>query len=150
MQEDRQSGHEGSDPGTSTDGEKRLTFPKNAVVGVVDSPGELSQALNALFTAGFEESSVRVLSGERGIELIDQTGSHAGLGARLTRMTQALFGMEAEHTQRHVEEVDAGHYLVLVPSSDDETTDRIRDALVAHGGHFINYYTNWTSRLLIS
>lgn len=150
MQDDRQSREEFPNPGTPTEQEKRLTFPKNAVVGVIDSPDELRRALDDLYAAGFDESSVHVLSGERGIELIDPTGSNSGLSARLTRMTQAVFGIEAEHTRRHVEEVDAGHYLVLVPSTDDETTDRIRDVLVAHGGHFINYYTTWTSRLLAS
>lgn len=32
---------------------------------------------------------------------------------------------------------------------DDETADRISQVLSAHGGHFINYYTNWTARLLV-
>ena len=34
-------------------------------------------------------------------------------------------------------------------SHDDETTDRIRDVFSEHGGHFVNYYSDWTGETLI-
>ena len=144
---EREQGGAGS--ASAPDDGPRPVFPKHAVVGVIDTAEQLAAARQGLFAAGFDESTVHVISGEHGLEVIDQTGSGHGLSGRLARLTQALFGMEMEHTERHVQEVEAGHYLVLVPSHDDKTTDRISEVLSAHGGHFINYYTNWTARLLV-
>ncbi len=144
-----QPGREEADPASAPDGESRPAFPTHAVVGVIDTAAEVSRAEEALRAAGFDESSVHVISGDHAVEVIDQSGTGHGLSGRLTRMAQALFGMETEHTERHVQEVKAGHYLVLVSSHDDEATERIRGILAANGGHFVNYYTNWTSRVLV-
>jgi hypothetical protein len=149
MQDQEQSGHAPAEAGSAPENEPRLIFPKHSVVGVIDTAEQVSQALDALRAAGFDESSVHVISGDHAIELIDQSGSGHGLRGRLTRMTQAMFGMEMEHTERHVAEVEAGHFLVLVPSHDGETATRISDVLAAQGGHFINYYTNWTAQTLL-
>lgn len=127
---------------------RRPEFPRNAVVGVLDTATQVLPALGDLYAAGFAEGDVHVIAGAHAVVAMDPDGSRSGLDGRLTRMTQALFGMEMEHTERHVEEVNAGHYLLLIPSRDDATTERIGGILAAHGGHFVNYYSRWTARQL--
>ena len=114
------------------------SFPTNAVVGVIDQPSEAVQAVDELIAAGFEP---HVLGGEPGVEQIKDANGSAS-------MVQRLFGYEARHTDRHIAELNAGHYVLLVESHDDETTDRIHKIFSEHGGHFVNYYSTWTSRTL--
>lgn len=58
-------------------------------------------------------------------------------------------GFESEHTERHHEELERGHFIVLAESHDDATTDRIARIFEAHGAIFTNYYSRWTSRQII-
>ena len=120
------------------------SFPTNAVVGVIDEPGEALRAAAELREAGFQPD---VLSGESGVQRIENAGGSPE-GVRVIRAAQSLFGYEAEHTERHMTDLSAGHFVVLVESHDNETTDRILDVFSKHGGHFVNYYSRWTSRTL--
>lgn len=125
--------------------ESDKSFPTNAVVGIIDDPEQLSRVVDELHDAGFEPD---VLCGARGVERIESAGGST-MNVKLTRAVQGLFGYETEHTRRHTEALEAGDFVVLVGSEDDATTDRIRNVFAAHGGHFVNYYSRWTSRDLI-
>jgi hypothetical protein len=118
----------------------RRLFPYNSVVGVIDDPSDLEAAVEELVASGFAESDVNVLCGTAGVRQIDAKGKRKGLLARLFRIVDAL-GAEREHTARHVEELEAGHFIVVVDSPDETTKARARDGLAAHGAHFINYYS---------
>ena len=119
-------------------------FPYNSVVGIIDDEARLEAALHALVAAGFSEAQVHVLAGEAGVRAIDAKGERKGLLARLFRMVDAM-GEEREHTARHVAALEAGHFVVTVDAPDDAAKARARDALAAHGGHFISYYTRWAT-----
>lgn len=134
---EKQQTHAASESGKS--------FPTNAVVGVIDEPGEALRAADELRAAGFEPD---VLCSERGLERIEHAGGSAG-SVRVIRMVQSLFGYEADHAERHMAELTAGHFVLLAENHDDETADRISDIFSEHGGHFVNYYSSWTSRTLI-
>lgn len=123
-------------------------FPWDTVVGVVDDPDALEAAILDLVQAGIEELSIHVLAGDEGARLIDAGGKRHGLLGRLFRKVHSL-GAESEHTARHLEELGQGHFVVIVPASDESTIERVRDVLAAHGGHFVNFYTRWTTRDVI-
>jgi hypothetical protein len=136
--------------GSAADGEPRRpavsggTFPTHAVVGIIDDPRELAKAVAEMRAGGFDP---HVLHGERGEQRIRQAGD-VPRDLTLTRFAQGVFGYEAEHTERHVQEVEDGNFVLIVESHDDETTERARDIFAAHGGHFVNYYSTWTSQSL--
>jgi hypothetical protein len=100
-----------------------------------------------LVAGGVAEEDVDVLCGEAGVRRIDATGSGKGMLARLFRVVDAL-GAEREHTARHVEALQAGQFVVVVDAPDDVAKTRVRNALVAHGGHFVNYYSRWSTEML--
>lgn len=127
-----------------TDSDDRRLFPYNSVVGVIDDPSELEAAVQELVASGFAESDVHVLCGDDGVRRIDAKGKRNGLLARLFRIVDAL-GEEREHTARHVKELESGHFIVVVDSPDEATKARARDGLTAHGGHFVNYYSRWST-----
>ena len=130
--------------GASAETEGNRLFPYQTVVGVVDDPDELEAAVRALLSNGFDEAEVHVLCGARGIEQIDAKGERKGLLARLFRIVDAL-GEEREHTARHVKELESGHFLIVVDAHDETSKTRARDALATHGGHFINFYSRWST-----
>lgn len=116
------------DDGSAPDGEPRRpaisggTFPTHAVVGVIDDPRELAKAAEEMRAGGFDP---HVLHGERGEQRIRQAGD-VPRDLTLTRFTQGVFGYEAEHTERHMQEVEDGNFVLIVESHDDETTERAR------------------------
>ena len=81
------------------------------------------------------------------MEQIDAQGRRKGLLSRLFRMVDAM-GEEREHTARDVAALEAGHFVVTVDAPDDAAKARARDALVAHGAHFVRYYSRWTAEEL--
>jgi hypothetical protein len=52
------------------------------------------------------------------------------------------------HVRRHVEELQLGHFIVIVPTTDDRAPEVAGDIISAHGRHFTYYYTGMTSREL--
>ena len=124
--------------------DRRRLFPYNSVVGIVDDAARLEAALQALLSSGFAEAAVHVLVGETGVRQIDARGERKGVLGRLFRLVDAL-GEEREHTARDVAALQAGHFIVTVDTPDDVAKARARDALVAHGGHFVRYYSRWTA-----
>ena len=134
--------------GATAGNEGKRLFPYQTVVGVVDDPDELEAAVRGLLSNGFDESEVHVLCGARGVEQIDAKGERKGLMARLFRIVDAL-GEEREHTARHVKELESGHFVIVVDAPDEASKTRARDALATHGGHFINFYSRWSTEDLV-
>ena len=122
-------------------------FPYDTVVGIVDEPGQLVGAVRELVASGVAEEDVTVLCGEDGVRRIDATGERKGMLARIFRVVDAL-GTEHEHTARHVEALEQGKFVVIVDSPDDVVKSRVRNALLPYGGHFINYYSRWSTETL--
>ena len=122
-------------------------FPYSTVVGVIDDAPGLEAAVNDLVDHGFVESHVHVLCGEGGIQQIDAKGKRKGVLARLFRLVDGL-GEEREHTAHHVRDLESGHFVVVVDAPDDAAKARARDALARNGGHFINYYSRFSTENL--
>jgi hypothetical protein len=131
---------------TSAPDKSRL-FPYNSVVGIVDDAARLEAAVQALLAAAFAEGEVHVLAGEAGVRQIDAKGERQGLLGRLFRLVDGM-GEEREHRARDVEALQEGRFILTIDTPDDVAKARARDALVAHGGHFVRYYSRWTSEAL--
>lgn len=120
--------------------DKFYAYPSNKVVGVIDSPDDLQDALASLQDAGIKLEDVESLCGEPGIARLDRSGQRHGLVARLIRLAQFV-GEEQTHLQRHEEELSKGHFLVsVVVGRDEAVKNKVRDLLHAHGGHYLHYY----------
>jgi hypothetical protein len=123
-------------------------FPWESVVGIIDELNAVDAALHELLAAGFDESGIVVLAGDKGVQLIESSGNDGVLG-RVFRKLSAI-GAESEHTERHAREVEKGNFVIVVPSEGgSDEVERISAILSAHGAHFVNYYTRWTTRGLV-
>jgi NADPH-dependent F420 reductase len=124
-------------PGTPGD-EPPHGFPRNAVVGVFDEPSAAAEIASACAQAGVEDA-VEVLYGDEGKTRIAQA-AEGGRG-----VLEMLMGYEHEHAQRHLRELDAGHAVVVVQTTDDAMAERVGKVMAEHGGRFVNRYSRWTA-----
>lgn len=116
------------------------SYPTDSVVGVIDGPEELQAALTALQDASFDMEKIETLCGEAGIDRLDRTGEGHGLAARLLRLVQYL-GEEQTHLQQHEQELNAGHFLIVVPvGKGTSMKGQAKDILRSHGGHSLHNY----------
>lgn len=129
-------------PGTETP--EGRGFPRNAVVGVLPDTGEVGQIVTELTAAGVEQSDVHLVMGTEGAATLRNAGQSS------TGILGSLFGYEAEHTRKHLREVEAGHVVIVVEVADDTLGERVGEVLARHGAHFVNYYSRWTVRSLRS
>jgi len=121
-----------------------LNYPTNKVVGVFADWTQARAALDALAADGVAAEQVGVLHGPEGAARLDATGERHGILAQISRFFQRFADMDDKHTQRHEQELAAGHVLVEVYVGDDESARaRTRDLLKQHGGYFINFYGKW-------
>ncbi|HEX8911085.1 MAG TPA: hypothetical protein VF796_01915 [Humisphaera sp.] len=121
-----------------------LNYPTNKVVGVFADWPQAKAALAALSGDGFAGEQVGVLYGPEGARRLDASGERHGILAQISRFFQRFADMDDKHTQRHEQELAAGHVLVEVYVGDDESArGRVRDTLRQAGGYFINFYGKW-------
>jgi hypothetical protein len=124
-----------------------ISYPTNRVVGTIDEPWAAQAVVEALLEAGFNMDELDVLYGEEGIRRIDPTGKEQGLLARLQRAA-FHWNEEDKYLRQHVEDIRAGHFVIMVLAKEPEKREKVRDILKSHGGHFIKFFGNWAIQSL--
>jgi hypothetical protein len=119
---------------------RSIAYPTSHLLGVVDDPADAAPAVDAVAAAGTVRDEVTVLHGE------DSAAGIGGLGARHSRLTRVIRAVQyltmdqmpdfAEY-ERALRE---GRTVIAVHVTDRVAMLAARDALVAHGAHFVNYY----------
>lgn len=92
---------------------------------------------------------MRVLAAAAGVRQIEARGERKGLLGRLFRLVDGP-GEEHEHTARPVA-ADRGRPLRRDRRGPRRraANARARDVLAAHGGHFVSYYSRWSTEDLV-
>jgi predicted SnoaL-like aldol condensation-catalyzing enzyme len=122
-----------------------IPYPTNRVVGTIAEPQDAQAALEALLQAGFDGRDVDILHGEEGLHRLDPTGSKHGFLAQFQRTLIRIAGPVAEfkHLSRHVEDVRAGRFVIMVLAKEREKRNLAADILNAHGADFVGFYGTW-------
>jgi len=71
-------------------------------------------AIKDLETANVDVSTIRVLHGEKGVQILDPTGAEHGLGTQIVRWLQRL-GYDRNILDVYEEALDKGESLITVP-----------------------------------
>lgn len=132
-------------PGRNTPHADPLTYPENALLGVLDTPEQVKCALDAL-SGPFLETEVEVLCGEGQADRLRTATGRTGLLDKALRVVQS-FGMwndELEAKAQYEKALRDGHLVVLVEAQSDERKQLAIEALKGCGGHFINYFGKFT------
>ena len=121
-----------------------IPYPTNRVAGTITDSGDASEAVEALVAAGFDRNDIDVLHGTNALQRLDPDGAEHGLLARLQRsLVKGAVGLEFKHLAHHVEDVQAGRFVVMVLAPDRRARDMIADILHAHGAEFVGFYGRW-------
>ncbi len=123
-----------------------IPYPTNRVVGTVADATNAQAAINALLQAGFDEHDIDILHGEAGAQRLDPAGVEHGFLARFQRTLIRTAGPAEEHTHlmRHVEDVEAGRFVIMVLAKQRERRTLAADILNAHGADFVGFYGRWS------
>jgi hypothetical protein len=116
--------------------------PDNFMAGVINDQQQMELVVNELRSLGFPEESIAVLHGESGADALRHRGEQPGVTGFfqgiLARFREAA-GNELENIQQHVEAAERGNYVVavLLPNTDVELSEKVRQSLKSHGGYNI-------------
>ena len=132
---------------TSNKSREFIAYPTNRVAGTVDDPRAAQAVVEALLEAGFATDEIDILYGEEGLRRLDPTGEVHGV---LSRVLRAAFqwNEEDKYLRQHVEDIRAGHFVIMVLAKEPEKREKVREILKSHGGHFIKFFGNWAIRSL--
>ncbi len=127
-----------------------ISYPTNRVVGTIADARSAHAAIEALLRAGVDREDIDVLHGEGDLHRLDPTGVEHGFIAQFQRTLIRLAGPveEAAHLRRHVEDVRAGRYVIMVLATDPDRREVVADILNGHGAEFIGFYGRWAWRAL--
>ena len=121
-----------------------IAYPTNRVAGTITDADEAKKAVEDLVAAGFDREAIDVLHGEQDLRRLDPSGGEHGLFAKLQRsLVRGAVGSEFKHLTHHVEDVQAGRFVVMVLAREPRTRDVAAEILYAHGAEFVGFYGRW-------
>ena len=122
-----------------------IPYPTNRVVGTIANATDARAALDGLLVAGFQPSEIDILHGEEDLHRLDPTGAEHGFLAQFQRTLIRTAGPaeEFKHLSRHVEDVRAGRFVIMVLANERERRDIAAEVLNEHGAEFVGFYGRW-------
>jgi predicted SnoaL-like aldol condensation-catalyzing enzyme len=122
-----------------------IPYPLERVVGTIADAAHARAAIEALLREGFQASDIEILSGEGDLHRLDPTGSEHGFLARFQRTLIRTLGPaeEFKHLSRHVGDVRAGRFVIMVLARERERRSLAADILNSHGAESVGFYGKW-------
>jgi hypothetical protein len=122
-----------------------IAYPTNRVVGTIADAKSARAAIEALLEAGVERGDIDVLHGEGDLHRLDPSGAEHGFLAQFQRTLIRLAGPieESARLRRHVEDVRAGRFVIMVLAKSQDRRDVVAGTLNAHGAEFLGFYGRW-------
>jgi ketosteroid isomerase-like protein len=122
-----------------------IPYPTDRVVGTLDDAKDVRAAIEALSQAGFARDAIDVLHGEHDLNRLDPSGAAHGFLARFQRTLIRTAGPveEHKHLTRHIEDVRAGRFVVMVLAKQPAQRRTAAEILSSHGAEFIGFYGRW-------
>lgn len=127
-----------------------IPYPTNRVVGTVEDAHQARAAVDALLAAGFDREDIDVLRGETGEQRLAPEGADYGFLAQFQRtlIRAARQAEEYKHLMRHLDDVRAGRFVIMVLARQRDQRTVAADILNAHGADFVGFYGRWAWQTL--
>jgi uncharacterized protein (TIGR02246 family) len=127
-----------------------IPYPTNRVVGTVEDAHQARAAVDALLAAGFDREHIDVLRGDTGEQRLVPEGADYGFLAQFQRTLIRAAGQaeEYKHLMRHLEDVRAGRFVIMVLARQRDQRAVAADILNAHGADFVGFYGRWAWQAL--
>ena len=122
-----------------------IAYPTHRVVGTIGDAKQARAAIEELLSAGFARHDIDVLHGEKDLHRLDPTGAEHGFLAQFQRTLIRAAGPaeEFQHLSRHVDDVRAGRFVIMVLAKEREKRNVAADILNSHGADFVGFYGRW-------
>ena len=121
-----------------------IAYPTNRVAGTITDTDEAKRAVEDLVAAGFDREDIDVLHGKQDLRRLDPAGAEHGLFAKLQRsLVRGAVGLEFKHLTHHVEDLEAGRFVVMVLARERGSRDVAAEILHTHGAEFVGFYGRW-------
>ena len=122
-----------------------IPYPTHRVVGTIVDAKDAQAAVQALLGAGFMPADIDVLQGEKDLNRLDPTGAGHGFLAQFQRTLIRTAGPAEEfrHLSRHVDDVRAGRFVIMVLAKERQKRNVAADILNSHGAEFVGFYGRW-------
>lgn len=122
-----------------------IPYPTNRIVGTVPDAARAEAAVDALLQAGFEQEDVDILHGEADLHRLDPTGAEHGVLEQFQRLLVRFASPAEEHKylMKHLDDVRAGRFVIMVLAKRREQRMVAADILNANGAEFIGFYGRW-------
>jgi predicted SnoaL-like aldol condensation-catalyzing enzyme len=129
-----------------------IPYPTHRVVGTIVDPKDARAAIEGLLRAGFQTTDIDILHGEEDLHRLDPTGADHGFLAQFQRTLIRMAGHaeEFKHLRHHVEDVQAGRFVIMVLAQEPEKRNVAADTLNSHGAEFVGFYGRWAWQSLES
>jgi hypothetical protein len=114
-------------------------------VGTVEDARGARAAIEGLLQAGFDREDIDVLHGDAAMQRLDPTGEEHGFLEQFQRtlIRTARPKEEYKHLMRHVDDVRAGRFVIMVLARQREQRMIAADILNDHGAEFVGFYGRW-------
>src|SRR5690349_5881088 len=123
-----------------------ISYPSERVVGTIADAKSARAAIEMLLREGFQDSDIDILRGEQDVHRLDPTGEEHGFLARFQRTLIRVLGPaeESKYLSRHVEDLRAGRFVIMVLAPEPEKRKLAARILNAHDGEFVGFYGPWS------
>jgi hypothetical protein len=127
-----------------------IPYPMNRVVGTIADSTQARAAIEALLQRGVDPARIDVLYGESGLHRLDPDGAEHGFWAQFQRtlINTLAINEESSHLRHHVQDLVAGHFVVMVSASEVGTRQEIAETLRACGAKHIGFFGPWAWQAL--
>ncbi|HJQ87209.1 MAG TPA: hypothetical protein VJ820_07085 [Propionibacteriaceae bacterium] len=120
--------------------------PVNELAALLPDKQAVKAAIEDLQTADVEISTVRVLHGEEGADILDPTGAEHGSATRIIRWLQTR-GYDRNILDVYEEGLNNGEALITVPCAPADSR-RLGRVMLPHGAHAVIYFGPGTAETL--
>jgi hypothetical protein len=128
-----------------------MSYPTHHLVAVLDTAGQVADAVQELTTNGFPISEIQVGCGMAAADALAATTGRKGLAGLAVRVAEAIGYENFEMRVKAVVEqaLRDGRFVVLVPVQEEERKDLAVRILTAHGAHSVSYHDRLTIEAIV-
>jgi hypothetical protein len=125
-----------------------IRYPAHRVVGTIVDSKDARAAVERLLSAGFAAADIDIIHEEKDLHRLDPTGAEHGFLAQFQRTLIHIAGPaeEFKHLSRHVDDVRAGRFVIMVLAKERQKRDVAADIVNSHGAAFVGFYGRWAWR----
>ena len=131
--------------------DQKMAYPTHHLVAVLDTAGQVAEAVQELTANGFPISDIQVGCGTAAADELATTTGRTGLAGLAVRVAEAIGYENFEMRVKAVVEqaLRDGRYVVLLPVTEQERKDVAVGILTAHGAHTVSYHDRLTIEAIV-